>query len=209
MKNLFFLTLFLSSSILSAKSTRASGYYIKRNSKDTVRTEFEVKLDKEENVNYHDMQDHITCFSGEEKTKLSASDILEVSFQYKGKRYRMYGLNITFNIVGSGKNFLFTELRVDGKLKAVVFWGKIEDPAWAGTPQINDAGTGLYLQKKEWIILTGDQKRNFVCHDDNSFWPLIEAYFDDCPAHLKKIKDREWGINEPDRMAEGYNLTCK
>jgi hypothetical protein len=196
--------------IFSGKTVKAPGYYIKKGSKDTVKTDLEIKIKKDE-IDFHNMQEEVIFFDGAEKKKLDPNDISEVGFRYNSQLHRMNSILITFEIIGrsSGKSCLFLCLKQDGRIKILSFWGKIEDTNQPEHSVYRADQRYIAADYQEWRILAGETKKAFVCFDDVSFWDKIVIFFQDCPALVAKINDRTWGINQSDLMVMDYNTNCK
>src|ERR1043166_8329981 len=129
MKSLTIVVLLVSGYLLQGKPAKVSGYYINRETKDTVRTDFEIDLNKDESVKYSDMQWGITYFDGNNaKQTLKPAKALLVAFVHNGKTCKMYSLTNTFPIASNRaeQNFIFMQMTVEGKVRHLIFHGRIE-----------------------------------------------------------------------------------
>lgn len=176
---------------------RIKGYYISR-SNDTVQVDLKIPfLLLSDEPSYLPLQGGVTYYDVNGKTaSLRPSAILEVGFEFAGKKTRLVSVHNNLELVGSvfrDNSYIFLRIINDGKLKLYKYYRTQQTGGGAYTVEIN-----IFKKENKELFQT----------DLFFFRKDLISYLYDCNTLVQKLSDKVYGSDDADEIVNYYNMNC-
>lgn len=194
----FFFIIFLLPVYMYAQVAECDGYFIRKNSKDTIKALIVVPIDDAGKIEYRELQWKIKI---KDKFALidydkEPSDLLAFGFIYQGKKHTYWSAPNPFDQNGPKPNVIynhiFLRLRKSGYCK--IFSGFTYEKGVRAADFVGGEDLILKANNKEWMVVR-----------DSKFVEDMTFYFSDYPDLVKKVKDNVYTKKDLEKIVTEYN----
>lgn len=202
------LLLFLLCAHLLCLAKKAPGYYISRESQDTVRVEFKRSGTKRSPEFTFNQESIVYYDSSGKKQFLMPGKVLEATIYGLKDTVKLYSLENTVDLKPKSfddDGYQFFELLEEGFVKLYSYTEYIEQPAPLG-PSGMPIDVGLKTKRITYALQYGNQALMKVLR--RGFADDMYAYFSDCPKLASKVAQGRFNYSNLQELVQRYNQSC-